>query len=153
MLAVLCGHIAVVKLLLKNGININVADKQGRTALIWASQMENEAMVKLLNGLQKAANRDDDEEEGSDGSWIWILLSCCAILGVSGVLVYFYWGLSEKDVEIEKMDDEKKTNEERSDKKVEDKIDLEKAEVVLEKVKDKFEDKCGERAGDSLAAF
>ena len=30
---------------------------------------------------------------------------------------------------------------------------LEKAEVVLEKVKDKFEDKCGERAGDSLAAF
>ena len=47
-LATMNGYVQIVKLLIDNGANVNVADRLGRTALSIARSRERTSVVKLL---------------------------------------------------------------------------------------------------------
>ncbi|KAJ5280805.1 hypothetical protein N7478_006177 [Penicillium angulare] len=57
------GHITVVELLLIEGAQIDLADHNGGTALLWAISGGHEAVVKLL--LAKGANINSTHESGA----------------------------------------------------------------------------------------
>jgi len=53
-----------IKSLIADGININDADEQGKTPLMWAAQTQSPAMIKLL--LELGANPKLEDKNGNN---------------------------------------------------------------------------------------
>ncbi len=49
------GHVEIVQLLLRAGVNANATDEKGRTALMWARRQGHDEIVSLLqqNGARQ----------------------------------------------------------------------------------------------------
>ncbi|RDW65991.1 hypothetical protein BP6252_09626 [Coleophoma cylindrospora] len=56
------GHVAMIKVLLENGAEVDSKDNSGRTPMSWAATNGNEAMVKLL--LEKGAEVSSKDNSG-----------------------------------------------------------------------------------------
>lgn len=70
------GHSKIVKLLIKNGADVNNKANDGRTPLIEATQMGHHETVKLL--LENGANINAEDNTGWD-SLMWARCEGCAI--------------------------------------------------------------------------
>jgi len=112
------------------------------------------------SGVCVAPEEEEDGEFGGIEIFL-ILLLCFAVFAVAAVLVYFYWGSSDENMDKsgenkdgEKKDDDKKKPdentdkkkaEEKTDKKAEEKTDKKKAE---EKTDKKAEEKTDKKKAD-----
>jgi len=134
-----------------NGDKICIGN--GTAAVCSATQTCNTAGTNgsshdAASGVCVAPEEEEDGEFGGIEIFL-ILLLCFAVFAVAAVLVYFYWGSSDENMDKsgenkdgEKKDDDKKKPDENTDKKkAEEKTDKKAEEKTDKKKADKKTDK------------